>query len=278
MTITAVEAIPFAIPYRKPLKSDGGEVHIAERVLLRAHTDAGLTGTAEAPPRPFTYGETHASIVAVIRQIFEPQLLGMAPTRREAAHAKLNRTVADPTAKAAIGMALCDIVGQAADRPVSELLCRHGEFRTVHHMLGCAPPPAVVEEAQRVRDTYGITTFKVKVGRRPYQLDVDVCRTLREAFGDSVELYVDGNRAWTASESARVMGVGQGGDGQSDRQPDRLVVLRRLRLGLRGHHVPRGRALQLPRHERRPARRTPGGPRRGAALGRRVPPSCDARA
>ncbi|MFF1685003.1 MULTISPECIES: enolase C-terminal domain-like protein [unclassified Streptomyces] len=66
----------------------------------------------------------------------------------------------------------------------------------------------MVEEAQRVRDTYGITTFKVKVGRRPYQLDVDVYRALREAFGESVELYVDGNRGWTASESARVMGVG----------------------------------------------------------------------
>ncbi|MFE4721864.1 mandelate racemase/muconate lactonizing enzyme family protein [Streptomyces sp. NPDC056728] len=205
MKITAVEAIPFAIPYRKPLKFASGEVHTAEHVLVRVHTDAGLTGTAEAPPRPFTYGETQQSIVAVIRQIFEPQLLGMAPTRREAVHAKLNRTVGNPTAKAAVDMALWDIVGQAAGLPVSELLGGYGEFMAVSHMLGFAPPAEMVEEAQRVRDTYGITTFKVKVGRRPYQLDVEVCRALREAFGDGVELYVDGNRGWTASESARAL-------------------------------------------------------------------------
>ncbi|MFB7757033.1 enolase C-terminal domain-like protein, partial [Streptomyces sp. NPDC056121] len=102
-------------------------------------------------------------------------------------------------------MALWDIVGQAAGLPVTELLGGYGEFMAVSHMLGFAPPAEMVEEARRVRDTYGITTFKVKVGRRPYRLDVEVCRALREAFGDGVELYVDGNRGWSASESARAL-------------------------------------------------------------------------
>ena len=56
-----------------------------------------------------------------------------------------------------------------------------------------------------MRATYGITTFKVKVGRTPYRLDTAVVRALREGLGDEVELYVDGNRGWTASESARAM-------------------------------------------------------------------------
>ena len=66
MKIVKVEAIPFAIPYRKPLRFASGEVHAAEHVLVRVHTDDGIVGVAEAPPRPFTYGETHAGIVAVI--------------------------------------------------------------------------------------------------------------------------------------------------------------------------------------------------------------------
>lgn len=205
MKITGVEAIPFAIPYRKPLKFASGEVHTAEHVLVRVHTDAGLTGTAEAPPRPFTYGETQQSIVAVIRQIFEPQLLGLAPTRREALHARLNRTVGNPTAKAAVDMALWDILGQAAGLPVTELLGGYSEFMTVAHMLGFASPAEILDEAEHIRDAYGITTFKVKVGRRPVGLDVEVCRSLREALGDSVDLYIDGNRGWTASESARAL-------------------------------------------------------------------------
>ena len=72
MKITAVEAIPFAIPYIKPLKFASGEVHTAEHVLVRVHTDDGVVGVAEAPPRPFTYGETQAGIIAVIEQIFAP--------------------------------------------------------------------------------------------------------------------------------------------------------------------------------------------------------------
>ncbi|MFC5902116.1 hypothetical protein ACFP53_23385, partial [Streptomyces zhihengii] len=75
MKIVRVEAIPFAIPYAKPLKFASGEVHTADHVLVRVHTDDDLMGTAEAPPRPYTYGETQESIVAVIEKIFAPQLL-----------------------------------------------------------------------------------------------------------------------------------------------------------------------------------------------------------
>ena len=48
----AVEAIPFAIPYVKPLKFASGEVHTAEHVLVRVHTDDGVVGDRRgaAPP------------------------------------------------------------------------------------------------------------------------------------------------------------------------------------------------------------------------------------
>ena len=64
---------------------------------------------------------------------------------------------------------------------------------------------AAFEEALRMRQEYGITTFKVKVGRDPFTDDVAAVRALREALGPDVELYVDGNRGWSASESARAM-------------------------------------------------------------------------
>lgn len=205
MKITEVEAIPFAIPYKKPLRFASGEVRTAEHVLVRVRTDDGLVGVAEAPPRPFTYGETQESIVAVIEKIFAPQLTGLAPTAREAVHARLNRTVGNPTAKAAVDMALWDVIGQSVGLPVTELLGGYTDRMRVSHMVGFAPPQEMVAEARRIRETYGITTFKVKVGRRPFTLDVAACRALREGLGDDVELYVDGNRGWTASESARAL-------------------------------------------------------------------------
>lgn len=205
LTVASVEAIPFAIPYVKPLAFASGSVSVAEHVLVRVTTTDGLVGIAEAPPRPFTYGETQASIMAAVDSLFAPAAVGTSALHREAIHARLRRTVGNPTAKAALDMALWDIVGQAFDVPVTELLGGFGDRMRVSHMLGFADPAAMVDEAARMREVYGISTFKVKVGRDPYRLDVAVCRALREAFGEEVELYVDGNRGWSASDSARAL-------------------------------------------------------------------------
>jgi L-alanine-DL-glutamate epimerase-like enolase superfamily enzyme len=205
MKISEVEAVPFAIPYRKPLSFASGEIAAAEHVLVRVHTDDGLVGTAEAPSRPFTYGETQQSIVAIIRTVFAPQIAGLSPLEREQIRARLERTVGNLAAKAAIDMAAWDIIGQSAGVPVTELLGGHGDRMRVSHMIGFAAPAEMVAEAERIRDLHGITTFKVKVGRRPAQLDIDACGALRSALGDKAGLYIDGNRGWTAAESARAL-------------------------------------------------------------------------
>jgi L-alanine-DL-glutamate epimerase-like enolase superfamily enzyme len=205
MKVTRVEAIPFAIPYTKPLKFASGEVRVADHVLVRVHTDDGITGTAEAPPRPYTYGETQTSIIAAIDDLFAPALVGRTLLERERVHADLDRTIGNPTAKAALDMALWDALGQSLDVSVTDLLGGWTDRLRVTHMLGFDEPAAMVAEAERMREQHGITTFKVKVGRVPVELDVAVCRALREHFGDTVELYIDGNRGWTASEAARAL-------------------------------------------------------------------------
>lgn len=205
MKITKVEAIPFAIPYRKPMRFASGEVTVADHVLVRVHTDEGLTGTAEAPPRPYTYGETQASIITALTTLFAPEITGLSPLDREIAWNRMNRTVGNPVAKAAVDMALWDIAGQAFGEPVTSLLGGFGDQMAVSHMVGFGEPAAMVDAAQEMRDTHGITTFKVKVGRHPVSLDVEVCRALRSALGPSAVLYIDGNRGWTAAESARAL-------------------------------------------------------------------------
>lgn len=205
MKISRVEAIPYAIPYRKPLRFASGEVLTAEHVLVRVHTDDGVVGTADAPPRPFTYGETQTSVRSIVADAFGPAIVGTSILDREVVLARLNRTVGNPVAKAAVDMAIWDAIGQTLGTSVTELLGGWTDRLRVSHMVGFAPAAEMVAEAERMRDEHGVTTFKVKVGRRPYRLDVDACRALREALGSDVELYVDGNRGWTASEAARAL-------------------------------------------------------------------------
>ncbi|NYI71794.1 L-alanine-DL-glutamate epimerase-like enolase superfamily enzyme [Naumannella cuiyingiana] len=205
MIIDAVEAIPYRIDYRKPLRFASGEAHTADHVLVRVRTSDGVIGVADAPPRPYTYGETQASITAIIDDVLGPQVIGRSALAREQVHADFRRTVGNPAAKAALDMAIWDALGTTLGVRVSDLLGGHGESMRVSHMLGFDSPQAMVDEAERMRAEHGITTFKIKVGRRPWRLDTDVCRALREHFGDEVELYVDGNRGWSASEAAEAM-------------------------------------------------------------------------
>ncbi|MFD1506677.1 enolase [Georgenia yuyongxinii] len=205
MKITRVETIPFAIPYTHPLRFASGEQHVAEHVLVRVHAEDGVVGTAEAPPRPYTYGETQDSVRAVVEKVFAPQVVGLDLLDREKVHARLNRTVANPAAKAAVDMALWDAIGQTLGQPVTKLLGGYTDRMRVSHMVGFDEPQKAVDVVAEFMQRYGITTYKVKVGRRPYRLDVAVVRALREHFGDAIELYVDGNRGWTASEAARAL-------------------------------------------------------------------------
>ena len=169
------------------------------------HTDDGIVGVAEAPPRPFTYGETQAGIIAVIDQLFAPALVGLELTEREVIRTRMSRTVGNPTAKSAVDMAIWDALGRTLELPVTSLLGGYTDRMRVSHMLGFDEPAAMVADAEKMHDLYGITVFKVKVGRRPVRLDTAVVRALREHFGTAVELYVDGNRGWTAAESLRAM-------------------------------------------------------------------------
>ncbi|MFC9935923.1 mandelate racemase/muconate lactonizing enzyme family protein [Glutamicibacter sp. NPDC127525] len=203
--IVAVEAIPYEIPYSKPLAFASGSISVADNVIVRIRTRDGIVGIAEAPPRPYTYGETQESIVAVINKLFAPAMVGHSLLDREIIKTKLDRTVGNLTAKAAIDIALWDALGRATSLPVHRLLGGFTDRLKVSHMIGFDEPARMADEALALREKYGINSFKIKVGRTPSHPDIAVCRAVREALGEDAEIYIDGNRGWTAAESAHAL-------------------------------------------------------------------------
>lgn len=204
MKIVDIKAIPYRIPYTRPLKFASGEVHEAEHVLIQVYTDDGLIGISDTPPRPYTYGETQGSIISVVQDVFRPALISLDPFAREQIRAVLGRTVNNHTAKGSVDIAVWDIIGQALGQPVTRLLGGFTDRLRVAHMLGFKEPDALLEEAGRMREVHGITTFKLKVGRRPWKLDVEAVRALRDGLSPDTEIYLDANRGWTAAEATRV--------------------------------------------------------------------------
>lgn len=205
MHIVSLEAIPYSIPYRRPLAFAIGEVREAAHVLLRIRTDDGIVGQADVLPRPYTYGETVGSILAAVHTLFAPVLVGRDPGNREMIDRLLDNTVANNTVKAAVDLALWDILGQELGVSCHRLLGGYTDRVRVSHMVGIGKPAEMAEEARWVHDDFGVTTFKVKVGRPEYRTDVEAVLRIRDALGDDVVLGLDANHGWTAEQATAAL-------------------------------------------------------------------------
>jgi L-Ala-D/L-Glu epimerase len=201
MRITDVEAIPYTLPVARVARFASGAIPRADLVLVRVHTDEGLVGQAEAQPRPYTYGETQASIVAAVRDWLSPALEGLDPLRIELAHERCAALEGNLVARGSVDLALWDLAGQVLGRPCRELLGGYADDIAAAHMVSYDEPAAMAAEALEYRDRFGIRTFKVKVGR-DVGLDVAACAAIRDAVPEA-ELYVDANRGWSLEQALR---------------------------------------------------------------------------
>ena len=118
MKITQIETASFKVPY-KPFSEWGltGVPGAAEHILVRVRTDEGITGVAEATPRPTVYGESLASIQYAIHTWFAPLLIGLNPAHSEKIWGKLETIQWNPSAKGAIDLAVYDAAAQSRNLP-----------------------------------------------------------------------------------------------------------------------------------------------------------------
>ena len=122
MHIKSIEPIAVSLPMRKPVIMAGEEVRRADNVLVRIETDGGIMGWGEAASAPVMTGETLESIVSAVHYL-EPVLRGRDVGDIAGALAAMHgRMYGNNGAKAAIEIALYDLAGRAAGKPVHALL------------------------------------------------------------------------------------------------------------------------------------------------------------
>ena len=199
--ITALEAIPYMVPYRRRPEFASGSVANTDNVLIRVHADAGVVGQAEAQPRPYTYGETQSSIVDAVRGRLNDALIGIDPLRVELVAERCAGVAGNYVARGAVDLAVWDLIGQLLQCPCHTLLGGFAEDVSAAHMVSFGAPAEMAEEAVGVNQQLGVNTFKIKVGREP-ELDVASVRAIREALPDT-DLYVDANRGWSYDDAVR---------------------------------------------------------------------------
>ncbi len=205
-TIARITTQPHTLPLRSPLRWGIGHVLPAlEHVLVRVELADGAVGVAEANPRPTIYGETPASVEAVIRQHITPALIGQpigSPADIAAAIGRYALLKHNNSARAAVDMALWSALAQSQHTPLAALLGVEKERVRVSYILGTGDTAAVLRE---VDDVYraGVRVLKVKTGK-DFAHETDLIRQIKAAYPD-VDCYIDANETYSATNAVAVL-------------------------------------------------------------------------
>ena len=203
MLIDRVEAIPISVPVRRPLKMAVATVHVRTCIVVRITTDTGITGLGESVLARYFSGESHASAVDLVRNVYADVMKGQDPTQVNSLRSLTRRiSVGNPGARAAVEMALLDIAAKAAGVPLYEWY--GGRSResvpTIWHVSGGTAEAMAAEAAQAVADGYPLV--KVKVGGN-VDADIEATRAVRDAIGPDVVLLPDANQGWDVGDAIR---------------------------------------------------------------------------
>jgi muconate cycloisomerase len=195
MRIAALEAVPYALPFREPYVTARGRLERREMVLVRLRTDEGIEGLGEAVAMSLRGGADTGVLAREIADIAAPGLVGtdVEPGQRRSLPVGLS-----PPAHAAVEIALLDLAAKLAGDPLWRLLgAKACEPVTCNATLVAGPPAAVAADAERWAER-GFETFKLKVG---VPGDVGQVEAVRQAVGPAARLRVDANGVWSPDEA-----------------------------------------------------------------------------
>jgi L-alanine-DL-glutamate epimerase-like enolase superfamily enzyme len=199
LRITGVDVIPVDVPRSGAFDLQRGTTpSVSPFTVVRIRTNEGITG----------YGEgvtTERSLHRVLSDHLVEVLIGRDPFDVTGAHRAMDRVEMMKVerlshwnpARAAVDIALYDLMGRCLGVPVYDLLGgKQRECFEVCKNIGVGSPEDSARLAERlVADGY--TTLKLRVGT-DVDLDVARVRAVRESVGPQPRIRVDANQAWDA--------------------------------------------------------------------------------
>lgn len=214
MKITAVEPIHLRVPVVEAIPDGTLDV-----LVVRIETDAGITGIGEVTSQSYVCKACfEAPRSAARRHGLTSLLLGEDPLDPERLWEKMyyqtnryGRRGAAIHAMSGADIALWDIQGKAADKPVCELLggAQRQSVRAYASVLFGDTP---AETAALAREFVDLGLTAAKFGWGPFgqhsETDFAHVQAAREALGDERDLMVDAGHAWdlpTAIERANLL-------------------------------------------------------------------------
>jgi muconate cycloisomerase len=174
-------------------------------VIVRIATEDGLVGWGEAAPWSVFTGTAEANVTG-IHAYMRPLLIGADPHRVGSIMRAIEKALVGHTeGKAAVEMALLDIVGKHLGVPVAQLLggyCRHH----VPLSASIANPDFDADlDFARERVAEGVNIFKLKTGFSTHAEDLRRLERLRRDLPGTVDLRVDYNQGLDPWDAIRLL-------------------------------------------------------------------------
>jgi L-alanine-DL-glutamate epimerase-like enolase superfamily enzyme len=198
MNFTAFDIYKYSIPV-EPFTIATGTMHFAQNVLIRAHTDTGMTGLGECSAFPMIVGETQATCYEMARDfaaIWKGKNAGDIVSRLADLH---QYTAGNYTIKSAFDMLLYDLAAKRVGQPLYQFL--GGKKRKIETdiTIGIDTPENMAKSAVRYQER-GFQIIKVKLGKTPHQ-DIECIKYIRKAISSETEIRIDANQGWTFEEA-----------------------------------------------------------------------------
>lgn len=159
-------------------------------------TAGGLTGVGEAATERWWTGEDAASVRHAVEDFIAPELVGRRLGIRQALRVMDGATVLHPYAKAAVEIALWDLLGKITGQPLYVLLGGGDPSPVpIKYVIGMGSDEHLREEVAFGRSA-GFSYFKTKVGTVLAD-DVRRCEVLMEELRPGEQLGVDAQAGWS---------------------------------------------------------------------------------
>lgn len=196
MYIKSVRIYGIRSPLIEPFIISYGIYPDLPAVIVKIETNDGQVGYGEGVPDQCVTGETVESTYAVLKNELASEVIGLSPFQIEEAHQRFNLKVLGSTsAKAALDLAMYDLMGKITGQPVYNLLGGKAyKNLLVPQVISIKEPIEMAEDALRFVNT-GFRSIKIKVGADDWQKDVERINHVRKAIGDT-QMRVDVNQGW----------------------------------------------------------------------------------
>jgi L-alanine-DL-glutamate epimerase-like enolase superfamily enzyme len=202
MKITRIEAWPVTMRLTEPYTIAYETVEQVTNVFLRLETNGPITGYGCAAPDLEITGETPKDVLGAFEDVVAPAIKGSDPLRITMLLERLKRQLkAQPSALAAVDMALYDLLGKRSDLPLWRLLGGFRDRMKTSVTIGILPEKETIERAgEWVRG--GFRCLKLK-GGKDVESDIQRVIKVREAVGKGIELRFDANQGFSLEDTLK---------------------------------------------------------------------------